>query len=318
MRRTLSFVAAGAALFFAACGNTGFKKTKSGLEYKIIAGKGNEKDSTFKAGEFVKFNVEFSVKRKGKSDTTLYTTYEGMPTYTMVDTSVRAQLSYMELIPLAKVGDSLDFKVQVDTLINRGLVNPNEIFSKGAVIEGHLTLLKKFKSEPDVNADAMAEFNLEKGKEFNTVKAYLADKKINATQTKDSLFVLVTNPGDQTMKADSGMVATIKYKGVLMKDGKVFDTNMDKSKNHDEPLTVNVGQHMVIPGWDLGLKNFGKGGKGQIFVPAFLGYGPRPNGAIPANSNLIFDIEVLDVKKDTAKKPQMPMMPQMQQGQGAH
>jgi FKBP-type peptidyl-prolyl cis-trans isomerase len=72
---------------------------------------------------------------------------------------------------------------------------------------------------------------------------------------------------------------------------------MDSSKGHTEPYDVPVGRHNVIPGWDEALPYFGKGGTGKIFVPSFLGYGPQGNGPdLPPNANLIFDIQVVDVK----------------------
>jgi FKBP-type peptidyl-prolyl cis-trans isomerase len=73
---------------------------------------------------------------------------------------------------------------------------------------------------------------------------------------------------------------------------------MDSSKGHTDPIEVNVGKKQVIQGWEEALPYFGKGGKGKIFIPAMLGYGPQAMGAdIPAFSDLIFDIEILDVKQ---------------------
>jgi FKBP-type peptidyl-prolyl cis-trans isomerase len=108
----------------------------------------------------------------------------------------------------------------------------------------------------------------------------------------------VENPGDQSMKADSGKIAVLKYKGYLQSNGTVFDTNFDSSKGHADPINVSVGSHSVIPAWEEALPHFGKGGSGKILVPAFLGYGPqgRPP-VIPPNANLVFDIQVLDVKQ---------------------
>ncbi|PZP51336.1 MAG: hypothetical protein DI598_03480 [Pseudopedobacter saltans] len=305
MRQLLSGCVVAIAVLFCSCqGN--YKKTKDGLEYKIFAGK-DQKDSTFKAGDFVKFNIEYSIKRKGKKDTLIYSTYGEMPQFGRVDTASHNDMNFTELFPLMRVGDSAEFKVNVDTLIKRNLIQENPMFPKGSLIVGKMSVIEKFKTEAEVYPAIAKEVGLEKGREMATVQKYLKDKNLTAQMTKDSVFVVLENAGDQAAKADSGLQVSVKYKGTLMKTDSIFDTNMDKSKGHDQPMDIVLGQHMVIPGWESGLKMFGKGGKGKIIVPAFMGYGPQGGGgAIPPNANLVFDVEVLDVRKPDPKAAQAP------------
>lgn len=305
MRQLLSVCVAAIAILFCSC-QGGYKKTKDGLEYKIFAGK-NQKDSLLKPGDLIKFNVEFSIKRKGKKDTLMYSTYGSMPQYNKVDTSSHNDMNYTELFPLLRVGDSVEFKVNVDSLLKRNLIQENPLFAKGSEIIGKLSIVEKFKNETEIYADIAKEVQKEKGREMADVQKYLKDKNLNAQMTKDSVFVVLENAGDQTAKADSGLQVSVKYKGVLMKTDSIFDTNMDKSKGHDQPMDIVLGQHMVIPGWESGLKMFGKGGKGKIIVPSFMGYGPQGGGgAIPPNANLVFDVEILDVKKPDPKAAKQP------------
>ena len=79
----------------------------------------------------------------------------------------------------------------------------------------------------------------------------------------------------------------MKYNGTLL-DGTKFDGN----DNFNYPLSS------LIPGWQEGIPYFGKGGKGILLIPPHLGYGDRPNGDIPANSILRFDIELFDFTED--------------------
>lgn len=307
MRRLFMMLMAATAIIATSCKQLGYKKTKTGVEYKIIAGK-DDKDSLLKAGQFIKWNLSIQVQRKGKPDTTLVSTYEGMPTYAQVDTSERSKYSQMELLPLVRVGDSVEFQLSVDTLKNHGLLDYQGPFEKGGKIVGKFTIIKKFANEQEINADIATEMSKQKGKEVAAIQDYLSKKGIKAQMTKDSVFYVLTAAGDQAVKADSGKQVSIKYKGSLMADGKVFDTNMDSSKHHTDPIKLVIGSHQVIPGWESALPYFGKGGKGTIFVPATMAYGPRGGGEIPANSNLIFDIEVLDVTNAPAPKaPQMPL-----------
>ena len=69
------------------------------------------------------------------------------------------------------------------------------------------------------------------------------------------------------------------------------------SVERDEPFTFKLGSHMVMPGWDEGIALLNKGTKARLIVPPALGYGNRPSRVIPPNSTLIFDIEVVDIKK---------------------
>ncbi len=73
----------------------------------------------------------------------------------------------------------------------------------------------------------------------------------------------------------------------------MFDTNMDTTKDHTDPIQIPVGSRGAIQGFSECLPYFGKGGKGKFLIPAMLGYGGTPQGSdIPAFSNLIFDIQV--------------------------
>src|SRR4030095_2661550 len=138
-------------------------------------------------------------------------------------------------------------------------------------------------------------------------------------KTTTGACAVVENPGDQSLKADSGKLVTVMYKGYLQSNGKVFDTNMDTTKGHTDPYQFAVGSRNAIAGWNEAFPYFGKGAKGKILVPAMLAYGPQDQGPdIPAFSNLIFDVELLNVEDMPAQAPQngeQQMVPQTQPGQ---
>jgi FKBP-type peptidyl-prolyl cis-trans isomerase FklB len=81
---------------------------------------------------------------------------------------------------------------------------------------------------------------------------------------------------------------TVHYKGTLT-NGTVFDSSYERGA----PATFGVGQ--VIPGWTEALQLMKPGDKWAIFIPAHLGYGPRSMGDIPANSDLVFQVELLQI-----------------------
>jgi peptidylprolyl isomerase len=87
-----------------------------------------------------------------------------------------------------------------------------------------------------------------------------------------------------------GALITTQYTGCL-EDGTVFDSSWERGK----PFQCVIGSGRVIKGWDQGLMGMQVGGKRKLWVPAHLAYGERTMGAIPPNSNLLFEIELLEV-----------------------
>ncbi|AGL84340.1 peptidylprolyl isomerase [Pseudomonas protegens] len=105
----------------------------------------------------------------------------------------------------------------------------------------------------------------------------------------DELQVIDIQPGDGKTVVKGALITT-QYRGFL-EDGSSFDSSYDRGK----PFQCVIGTGRVIKGWDQGLMGMQVGGKRKLLVPAHLGYGERSMGAIPPNSNLIFEIELLEV-----------------------
>jgi len=81
---------------------------------------------------------------------------------------------------------------------------------------------------------------------------------------------------------------TVHYKGTLL-NGKQFDSSYDRN----EPLKLSLGQ--VIKGWQIGIPLMSKGANYKFFIPSRLAYGGQAKGNdIPANSTLVFEVELLD------------------------
>ena len=91
--------------------------------------------------------------------------------------------------------------------------------------------------------------------------------------------------------AVKGALITTQYRGFL-EDGSSFDSSYERGK----PFQCVIGTGRVIKGWDQGLMGMRVGGKRKLWVPAALAYGERGMGArVPADANLIFEIELLEV-----------------------
>lgn len=98
----------------------------------------------------------------------------------------------------------------------------------------------------------------------------------------------------QGASAAPGDTVTVNYVGSLT-DGTVFDA----SANHgSQGFTFTLGTGQVIAGWDKGIVGMKVGGKRLLVIPASMAYGDRAVGSvIPANSTLVFQVELLSVQK---------------------
>ncbi|MDR2658828.1 MAG: FKBP-type peptidyl-prolyl cis-trans isomerase [Spirochaetaceae bacterium] len=91
-------------------------------------------------------------------------------------------------------------------------------------------------------------------------------------------------------KPNMDSTVRVNYEGTLI-DGRVFDSSFERG----EPVEFPLGQ--VIPGWTEGIQLMSPGSRYKFYIPSALGYGDQSvgNGLIPANSVLIFDVELLDI-----------------------
>jgi FKBP-type peptidyl-prolyl cis-trans isomerase FkpA len=285
-----------------------FTVTKSGLGYKIFSGKG--KDS-IKPGNFIRFRAVQKIE-----DSLLSIPDETPDQFIPVDSIVRP-FDLLEIINKLAVGDSVVYRFPVDTLFALNpTVDPRQFppyFKKGKNIYVYLKLREKYDSFQHAESDVRVEMERinrylteKKNKEFDKLAK---EKYQGAVKTQNGTLVKILQQGDGP-QCDSGKVVNIKYEGRLV-DGTVFDGNMKPMAdgNTRPPLEFQLGVYPVIPGWVEGLKQLKKGAKAQFFIPWSAAYGPQGNqGVIPPYSNLVFDIEVADVK-DASAAPPAPVIP---------
>ena len=112
-----------------------------------------------------------------------------------------------------------------------------------------------------------------------------ASQRACSTKLPSGLGYSVLKPATGPKPAATDYVL-LNYIGYLAATGMTFDQNMST------PMTVDG----VIPGFGEGLRQMAKGSIYRICIPAALGYGATASGPIPANSNLVFQVELLDMR----------------------
>lgn len=130
--------------------------------------------------------------------------------------------------------------------------------------------------------------------------------------TASGLRYKVLRTGEGKSPTDQDVVL-VKYTGRL-KDGTIFDQNPQAGF----PVTG------VVPGFSEGLKIMQRGGQYRLWIPAKLGYGPEDQRnpqtgevAIPGNSELVFDVDLLEYKSRAEVEAMQRQMQEMQRQQGA-
>lgn len=107
-------------------------------------------------------------------------------------------------------------------------------------------------------------------------------------KTKSGLEYKITTKGNGEYP-QKGDLIKVHYRGTLL-DGTEFDSSFKRGK----PFEFGLGMGQVIKGWDEGFTLLSKGAKAILKLPADIAYGSRAMGKIPANSDLIFEVELLD------------------------
>ena len=125
--------------------------------------------------------------------------------------------------------------------------------------------------------------------DLELIENYLKENNIDAMKSESGLHYVITKKGNGD-NASAGDNVTVHYTGMLI-NGEKFDSSFDRN----QPFSFQLGQGMVIRGWDEGITYFNKGASGTLFIPSTLGYGSSgAGGVIPPNAILIFEIQVLD------------------------
>lgn len=135
------------------------------------------------------------------------------------------------------------------------------------------------------NVDSAVRFKNEIAEIYKAV----ADKKIDTTGSINGVYyqILKEGNGENVLATDT---VTVYYKGSLLSDGSLFDQTKE-----GKPAIFPLAR--LIKGWPIGLSKCKEGGKIRLIIPSALGYSIRSrSAAIPPNSILVFDIEVLKAK----------------------
>jgi peptidylprolyl isomerase len=174
---------------------------------------------------------------------------------------------------------------------DEGIVGMKPGGMRTIIIPSHLAYGEEGAGPVPPNTDIRLQIELIDAKVPPVVESWDYDSTRIQTTSSGLKYVIIEEGSGE--KADSNDIVTVHYSGYL-ENGDKFDSSVER----DEPITFSLGTGQVIPGWEEGLSLLNAGSKAKFFIPPQLAYGERDMGVIPPNSTLIFDVELVEVKKN--------------------
>ncbi len=185
---------------------------------------------------------------------------------------------------------------QNDVMTKVRIIRKGKDAKKWNATEQFAAIRKKIQEEEAAKKaefDKIAAMSQEEYSEFMYKEVLKTDP---AAQKSASGLVYVVQDAGGPAKAEKGATLTVHYKGTFRKSGEKFDASYDRG----QPMVFKFMEQRMIPGFEEGLAMLGKGGKAKLIIPYYAAYGPqgRP-GAIPPYADLVFEIEMVDMKAPT-------------------
>lgn len=194
-----------------------------------------------------------------------------------VDSLAQNVSPLLDIFPIMSKGDSVVLLTPIDSSLRKKIQPTDEEFFTYRVVLNELLRddpQAKLREKEVAELVNLARTKFKNGDEVteidHEVKIYFHHKG-----TGDSLQV-----GDRVIA---------HYFGVLASDGSEFDNSLGRGR----PFTFEAGKRQVIKGWDAAVLTMKKGDRASVYIPSSMGYGSRSTGSIPADSDLIFYIEIL-------------------------
>jgi cyclophilin family peptidyl-prolyl cis-trans isomerase len=154
----------------------------------------------------------------------------------------------------------------------------------------YLILKEEEKKRLAAFAKIAAMSDLEYSADFK-VRVSAKDQREGLTQTSSGLMYVIETPGE-AYKAELGAKMSLHYRGSFLATGEKFDASYDRNV----PMDFNYQVQRMIPGFEEGLKLIGKGGKATLYLPYRLAYGAQGNPRIAGYSDLVFEIEMVNLE----------------------
>ena len=273
-----------------------YRQTASGMKFYLAK---DEQGPTAKMGQLVSMHMSI----KDANGTYIKNTYkDAKPMLFPVKLSLFDGDIY-EAVGMLSKGDSALFKIPADSMYNRIFRKemPKEL-KKGSMLDVTISVFdiwdqqerfEELKAHADTAISASEKSR--RAKEDVQIQNYIRRLGFQMDKTPLGVYYTYYSKGIGTSTAKEGSVVVINFVGKLMDDTE-FETTFD-ADNIGKPYSFVLGKREVISGWENILTGVHEGDKILCIIPSHLAFGAQQKGnVIPANSVLIFEIDVMGVR----------------------
>ncbi len=272
-------------VFFIAIGMVScdqFKVTTTEAGDRIIVHEKGESAKAAKIGDILTFNLVI----KSDQDSVFRDSYKDGKPVTMPLQKGTFKGSFESGLFNVGQGDSTTILVNADSLFTMMQQPLPKGVSKGSDLKFVVKMLKI--ETPEEYQKTVA---LKSVAEIKTIEQYAQKSMPGAQKSDKGIYYVITKPGTGATPA-KGDTVSVNYIGKFM-DGKSFDQSQP-----GKPIEFPVGMGYVIPGWDVTIETMKVGEKRTVIIPSSLAYGEAgAGGTIPGSTPLVFDMELVKVKK---------------------
>lgn len=262
----------------------GFQQTESGLKYKFIKYSNGVKPSL---GDRMIMHIIY----KTEFDSVIFDSQTKSDSFDVEFVSPTFSGGVEEGFGMMSEGDSAIFKASADSIFSITFHSQLPDYLKpGSSLIFHVSLQKIIpKSVHDSlqNARDVAS----RREEFERIELFLKQNNMDVMPTENGVYMTTSKSGTGDFPA-KGDTVYANYTARLL-DGTIFD----QSINTNPPFSFVVGNNMVIQGWEECIPFLNKGSIARLVIPSDLAFGDQQKGVVKPYSTLVFDVEILDVRK---------------------
>lgn len=283
-----------AGVTFYSCETDGEDMTSElGTRYQLFkTGSGEQ----VQEGEYVSFHA----RMRTEGDSTLFSTRENggeLPIIQAAAMDVEEIGPVEDVLRYMRLGDSAVVRVNIEGNPQRppGLeldtVIIYDVVVQEILTEEAFNMRREEKmAEMEASRDIVRARGEERLEFAEGVREDYGAGSIEDMQTTPSGLKYVVHEEGTGAQAKPGDQVTVQYIGKLVEDGSVFDQSFERGSG----IPFRLGAQQVIPGWDEGIALLKEGAKATFFIPSDLAYGAQgtPDGSIPADSELVFYVEL--------------------------
>ena len=295
-----------AGLSLVACGDdakSGMQTTDLGNRYTYT--NANDDGQLAEAGDFIYFQAQV----KNEADSIIYDTRDAggdMPVIQALSDSIINENTgpVEDVVRKLRVGERAVIRTNISEYPPQakpaGMQNDTVLLYDVEVTE--IVNQEEFSARQEaLRAEQEAKAEVIRGREeevleftqqvYDDYKAGELDDELQTTPNGVKYIIHEEGTGPE---AEPGSGVVVQYVGRLSSNGEIFDQSFERGMGIPFPL----GQRRVIAGWDEGIDALQQGDRATLIIPAELGYGEQgtPNGSIPPNSELIFYVELEEVR----------------------